>query len=146
MDIDEIRKLLPHRYPFLFVDRITYMDDKRVEGIKNVTSSEPFFAGHFPNYPIMPGVLIAEALAQTCGVMLLNNHPELRSRVPLFLGIDRARFRRPVRPGDTLKMTAEIMTQKSMIWKVEAKALVGDELACYAILTVGWGPETPRQP
>ena len=144
MDIDEIRKLLPHRYPFLFVDRITHLDEKRVEGIKNVTSNEPFFEGHFPEYPIMPGVIVLEALAQTCGVMLMNNYPELRKRVPLFLGVDDARFRRPVRPGDILRLTGEITARKSIIWKIAAEAFVGDELVCRAILTVGWGEEIIR--
>jgi beta-hydroxyacyl-ACP dehydratase FabZ len=144
MDIDQIRELLPHRYPFLFVDRITHLDDKRVEGFKNVSVNEPFFGGHFPGFPIMPGVLIIEALAQTSGVMLMNNYPELRKRVPLFLGVDKARFKRPVRPGDVLKLEAEIVQRKSMIWKIEARAMVGDELACQASLIVGWGEEIIR--
>lgn len=141
MDIDGIRKLLRHRYPFLLVDRITLLDERRIEGYKNVTANEPFFAGHFPDYPIMPGVMIAEALAQTCGVMLLHNHPELRKRIPLFLGIDRARFRRPVRPGDVLRLTGEIITRKANIWKLACQAFVGEDLVCDAELTVGFNRE-----
>jgi 3-hydroxyacyl-[acyl-carrier-protein] dehydratase len=139
MDVDEIKKLLPHRYPFLFVDRITQLDATRVEGCKNVTINEPFFVGHFPDFPIMPGVLILEALAQTCGVMLLHNNPEKREKLPLFLGVDRARFRKPVRPGDVLRLTGEIVGQKDGVCKLSAKAFVGDILACDAVLTVGWG-------
>lgn len=138
MDIDEIRKLLHHRYPFLLVDRIVKLDDKTIEGYKNVTINEPYFAGHFPDYPIMPGVLVIEALAQTCGVMLLNNHPELRSKTPLFLGIERARFRKQVRPGDVLRMTCEIVSRKVMVWKVRAHASVEGEAVCEAELLVGF--------
>jgi len=137
MDIDEIKKLIPHRYPFLLVDRITRLDERSVEGYKNVTVNEPFFPGHFPDYPIMPGVLIVEALAQTCGVMLAHFHPELRDRRPLFLGIEKARFRKPVRPGDVLRLTGEIVSQKINIWKFAGQAFVGDELACEATLLVG---------
>ena len=140
MDIDEIMKLLPHRYPFLLVDRVTYLDDKRVEGYKNVSVSEPFFAGHFPGYPIMPGVMVTEAMAQLCGVMLMKNNVHLRDKLPLFLGIHSARFRRQVRPGDVLLMTGKIISEKGGFFKLEAKAFVGDEMTCEAILVVGWGP------
>jgi 3-hydroxyacyl-[acyl-carrier-protein] dehydratase len=139
MDIDEIRQLLPHRYPFLMVDRITRLDEKSVEGYKNVTVNEPFFAGHFTNYPIMPGVLVVEALAQTCGVMLMKNRPELRTKVPLFLGIENARFRRPVRPGDVLRMTGEILSEKAGIYKLSTQARVDESVVCTATLIVGWG-------
>lgn len=138
MDIDGIRKLLRHRYPFLLVDRITKLEPHRVEGIKNVTVNEPQFMGHFPDYPIMPGVMIIEALAQTSGVLILETTPEVRKHVPLFLGIDRARFRRAVRPGDTLRLCAETLNRKANIWKLACKAYVGDELACEAELTVGF--------
>ena len=138
MDIDGIRKLLRHRYPFLLVDRITRIEPRSVEGIKNVTINEPQFVGHFPDYPIMPGVMVIEALAQVSGVLILETTPELRSHVPLFLGIDRARFRRAVRPGDVLRLTAETMNRKANIWKLACKAYVGDELACEAELVVGF--------
>jgi beta-hydroxyacyl-ACP dehydratase FabZ len=138
MDIDGIRKLLRHRYPFLLVDRITKLEAHRIEGIKNVTMNEPQFAGHFPDYPIMPGVLVIEALAQTSGVLILETTPEVRKHVPLFLGIDRARFRRAVRPGDTLRLCAETINRKANIWKLVCKAYVGDQLACEAELTVGF--------
>ena len=138
MDIDGIRKLLRHRYPFLLVDRITKLEPHRIEGIKNVTINEPQFVGHFPDYPIMPGVMVIEALAQTCGVLILETTPEVRKHVPLFLGIDRARFRRAVRPGDVLRLCAETTNRKANIWKLVCKAYVGDELVCDAELTVGF--------
>jgi len=139
MDIDAIRGLIPHRYPFLLIDSVTLIDEKRAEGVKNVTANEPYFAGHFPDYPIMPGVMIAEALAQTAGVLLLSNLPELRSRVPLFLGIERARFRRPVRPGDVLRLSCEVIGHRATIWKLKGVARVGDEVACQIELLVGFG-------
>ncbi|MEO0108337.1 MAG: 3-hydroxyacyl-ACP dehydratase FabZ [candidate division WOR-3 bacterium] len=138
MEIDEIRKLLPHRYPMLLVDRITHLDQQRVEGYKNITATEPFLTGHFPGYPIMPGVLIAEAIAQTVGVLLMVNYPEYRTRMPMFLGIDRARFRRPVRPGDVLHMTGEILSHRATFWKVRGSARVAGELTCEAELLVGF--------
>jgi 3-hydroxyacyl-[acyl-carrier-protein] dehydratase len=141
VEIDEIMELLRHRYPFLLVDRITRLDEKVVEGYKNVTINEPFFSGHFPGYPIMPGVLVIEALAQTAGVMLMKNNPDLRSSTPLFLGIEKARFRRQVRPGDVLHMTCEIVSRKMMIWKLKATAMVSGEVMCAAELLVGFGPK-----
>ena len=104
-DIKQIMDLLPHRYPFLLVDRILEMEEnKRIVGIKNVTMNEPFFQGHFPGAPIMPGVLIIEAMAQTCGILVLSSTQEKAgSKNVLFLGIDKARFRKPVYPGDQLR-------------------------------------------
>jgi len=142
MDIDGIRKLLRHRYPFLLVDRITKLEPHKIEGIKNVTANEPQFVGHFPDYPIMPGVMVIEALAQVSGVLVLETTPEVRKHVPLFLGIDRARFRRAVRPGDVLRLCAETVNRKANIWKLVCKAYVGDELACDAELTVGFNTAT----
>jgi 3-hydroxyacyl-[acyl-carrier-protein] dehydratase len=141
MDIDGIRKLLPHRYPFLLVDRVTRLEPQRIEAIKNVTINEPQFVGHFPDYPLFPGVLIIEALAQTCGLLILGNTPDVKNHVPLFLGIDKARFRREVRPGDTLRLCAETLNRKANIWKLTCKAYVAEELACEAELTVGFRRE-----
>jgi len=138
MDIDGIRKLLRHRYPFLLVDRITKLEAHSIEGIKNVTINEPQFAGHFPDYPIMPGVMVIEALAQVSGVLILETTPEVRKHVPLFLGIDKARFRHAVRPGDVLRLTADTVNRKANIWKLACKAYVDEELVCEAELVVGF--------
>lgn len=138
MDIDGIRRLLRHRYPMLLVDRITRLEAHSIEGIKNVTINEPQFAGHFPDYPIMPGVMVIEALAQVSGVLILETTPEVRKHVPLFLGIDRARFRRAVRPGDTLRLCADTVNRKANIWKLACKAYVGEELVCETELVVGF--------
>jgi 3-hydroxyacyl-[acyl-carrier-protein] dehydratase len=132
IDINEIMQLLPHRYPFLLVDRVLEFEpSKRVVGIKNVTSNEPFFVGHFPGKPIMPGVLIVEAMAQTGGILAFKSFPEMKGSV-LFIGIDNARFRRPVIPGDQLKMVVNVVKHKKEIWVFEGKAYVGDELVAEA--------------
>lgn len=132
IDINEIMQLLPHRYPFLLVDRLVeFEQSKRAVGIKNVTANEPFFTGHFPNKPIMPGVLIVEAMAQTGGVLAFKSFPEMKGSV-LFIGIDNARFRRPVIPGDQLKMVVEVVKHKREIWVFEGKAFVGEELVAEA--------------
>jgi len=132
IDINEIIQLLPHRYPFLLVDRVLEFEpSKRVVGIKNVTSNEPFFVGHFPGKPIMPGVLIVEAMAQTGGILAFKSFPEMKGSV-LFIGIDNARFRRPVIPGDQLKMVVNVVKHKKEIWVFEGKAYVGDELVAEA--------------
>ena len=132
IDINEIMQLLPHRYPFLLVDRVLEFEpSKRVVGIKNVTSNEPFFVGHFPGKPIMPGVLIVEAMAQTGGILAFKSFPEMKGSV-LFIGIDNARFRRPVIPGDQLKMVVNVVKHKREIWVFEGKAYVGDELVAEA--------------
>ncbi len=105
LDITQIQAILPHRYPFLLVDRIVdYEAGKRVTGIKNVTLNEPFFEGHFPGAPVMPGVLIVEAMAQTAGVLMLASIPDRESKLVFFTGIDGAKFRRPVVPGDQLRL------------------------------------------
>ncbi len=102
LDVNEIRQILPHRYPFLLVDRILELEPERIVGIKNVTVNEPFFNGHFPEFPVMPGVLIVEAMAQTAGVLVLKSIPDRESKLVLLVSIDAARFRRPVVPGDQL--------------------------------------------
>ena len=132
VDIDEIRKLLPHRYPFLLVDRIIELElSKRIVGIKNVTFNEPFFTGHFPEKPIMPGVLILEAMAQTGGVLAFKSFPGMEGSV-FFTGIDDARFRKPVIPGDQLKLVVEVVRHRREIWVFDGKALVDDNIVAEA--------------
>lgn len=126
LDVTEIMKILPHRYPFLLVDRIVELEEgKRIVGIKNVTINEPFFQGHFPGHPVMPGVLIIEAMAQTAGIMAyLASDDETRKKVSYFASIDNAKFRRPVKPGDQLRIEIETKFCKRGIWGVAAKAYV----------------------
>lgn len=127
IDINEIMRLLPHTYPFLLVDRvIEFVHAKKIVGIKNVTYNEPFFQGHFPGRPIMPGVLIVEAMAQTGGVLAFKSFPDLKGSV-FFIGIDNARFRKPVVPGDQLKLSVEVIRHKKELWVFSGEAYVGDE-------------------
>ncbi len=130
LDVEDILKLLPHRYPFLLVDRlIENTPGQRAVGVKNVTMNEPFFQGHFPGRPIMPGVLIVEAMAQVGGLVLLQME-DLHEKLSLFAGIDKVRFRRPVVPGDQLIMTVELLTIKQRRFgKMRAKAEVDGQLA-----------------
>jgi len=136
MDINAIMKILPHRYPFLMVDRIIELEQgKRCVGIKNVTINEPFFQGHFPQHPVMPGVMIIEALAQVAGIMAYEaSDEETKKKVSYFLSIDNARFRKPVFPGDQLRLEIETTMQRRGIWGVSAKAYVGDTLVTEADL------------
>ncbi|HEY2796404.1 MAG TPA: 3-hydroxyacyl-ACP dehydratase FabZ [Thermoanaerobaculia bacterium] len=123
--IDEILKILPHRYPFLLVDRILELEPgKRVVGIKNVTYNEEFFQGHFPGNPVMPGVLVLEAMAQVAGIALLGVVPEKEKKLLYLSGVDRCRFRRPVVPGDQLRIEAEIVSLKTKVCKCRATATV----------------------
>jgi 3-hydroxyacyl-[acyl-carrier-protein] dehydratase len=132
IDINEIRKLLPHSYPFLLVDRIVELEpSKRIVGIKNVTFNEPFFTGHFPERPIMPGVLILEAMAQAGGVLAFKSFPGMEGSV-FFTGIDDARFRKPVIPGDQLKLIVEVVRHRREIWVFDGKALVDDNIVAEA--------------
>ncbi len=134
MDIEGIKKVLPHRYPFLLVDRIEEIKEReRIVGIKNVTADEPFFNGHFPERPVMPGVLIIEAMAQTSGVMMLNT-PENIGKLAFFMGIENAKFRKPVVPGDQLRMEIDIIRWKKKTAKVRGKALVDGQVAAEAEL------------
>ncbi|HBA55166.1 3-hydroxyacyl-ACP dehydratase FabZ [Syntrophorhabdus aromaticivorans] len=132
IDINEIVTLLPHSYPFLLVDRVLEFEaGKRVVGIKNITFNEPFFTGHFPGRPIMPGVLIVEAMAQAGGILAFKSFPDMKGTV-LFLGIDNARFRKPVIPGDQLKLQVEVVRHKKEVWIFEGQALVDDEIVAEA--------------
>lgn len=131
LDINTIQKILPHRYPFLLVDRIIESTDKKVVGLKNVTINEPFFQGHFPGHPIMPGVLILEAMAQVGGVGALSLSENL-GKLAYFLSIKEAKFRKPVVPGDQLIIEVEIMKTKLSIMQVKATAKVAGELVTEA--------------
>jgi 3-hydroxyacyl-[acyl-carrier-protein] dehydratase len=124
LDIDAIREILPHRYPFLLVDRIVELEAERIVGIKNVTLNEPFFVGHFPDFPVMPGVLIVEAMAQTAGVLVLKSIPDRASKLVLLASVDSAKFRRPVRPGDQLRMELTLLKRKASVAKMAGKATV----------------------
>src|ERR1019366_3969536 len=122
--INEIRAILPHRFPFLLVDRIVEMDAEHIVGIKNVTHNEPFFTGHFPDFPVMPGVLIVEAMAQTAGVLVLKTIPDRDRKLVLLVAIENARFRRPVVPGDTLRMEMKVLKRKASVAKMAGVATV----------------------
>src|SRR5579871_4072620 len=124
LDIDAIREILPHRYPFLLVDRIEELETERVVGIKNVTVNEPFFAGHFPDYPVMPGVLIIEAMAQVAGVLVLSGIPDRKNKLVLLAGVDGAKFRKPVRPGDQLRIEMKVLRSRATMAKVSGTATV----------------------
>jgi len=132
LDIQEIMQQLPHRYPFLLIDRILECDDeKRIVGLKNVSMNEPFFQGHFPGSPVMPGVLQLEAMAQCAGV-LVNRRAGSETRLPYFMAIDNARFRRVVRPGDQLRIEIEFTVMKTKVAKFKGQIFVDGELASEA--------------
>ncbi|MFZ4856423.1 MAG: 3-hydroxyacyl-ACP dehydratase FabZ [Desulfuromonadaceae bacterium] len=136
LDINDIMKILPHRPPFLLVDRVTELEQgKRIVAIKNVSMNEPFFPGHFPGHPVMPGVLIIEALAQAaCILAIMSSDESVRSKVTYFAGIDNARFRKPVIPGDQLSLEIEATGCKRGIWIFNAKAFVDGKLVTEAEL------------
>jgi 3-hydroxyacyl-[acyl-carrier-protein] dehydratase len=123
-DIDAIRDILPHRYPMLLVDAIIELEAERVVGIKNVTANEPFFMGHFPEFPVMPGVLIVEAMAQVAGVLVLNQIPDRKDKLVLLATIEMAKFRKPVRPGDQLRIEMIITRRKASVAKMHGTAKV----------------------
>lgn len=132
--INQIQNLLPHRYPFLLVDRIEEVGDGKIVGIKNVSINEEFFQGHYPGHPIMPGVLIIESMAQVGGFLMMKDLENPENKLPFFAGIDKARFRRPVVPGDQLRIVGEMLKSRGNIAKISAKAYVDDELAAEAEL------------
>ena len=135
-DIQEILGLLPHRYPFLLIDKVVEFErGKRLVAIKNVTMNEPFFQGHFPDYPIMPGVLVIEAMAQAGAIIMMSEIPDREKKLAVFTGIERAKFRRPVVPGDQLRIEVDVLAFKSRLGRMEANAFVEGKLACQAVLT-----------
>lgn len=130
LDINEIKEIIPHRYPFLLIDKITEVEDgKRAVGLKNVTANEEFFNGHFPDYPVMPGVLIVEALAQVGAVAMLKPE-ENRGKLAFFAGIDNCRFKRQVKPGDQLRLEVEMIKVRGPMGKGKGVATVNGEVAC----------------
>ena len=133
-DIDQVMRLLPHRYPFLLIDAMEDMDgDNSAVGIKNVTFNEPFFPGHFPEYPVMPGVLIIEGLAQTAGALCVHSlGGDYKPRIVYFMGIDRAKFRRPVRPGDTLRFHVRKIRSRGRTWRFFGEAKVNGQVVAEA--------------
>jgi len=133
MDVVEIQQIIPHRYPFLLVDSILELEPaKRIVGIKNVTFNEPFFAGHFPGSPVMPGVLIVESMAQVAAVLVLREVKDRGKKLVYFMGIDRGRFRQPVTPGDQLRIVIEVLMLRPRHGKLKGEAFVRDKLVAEA--------------
>src|ERR1700757_549974 len=136
LDIHDIMRILPHRYPFLLIDRVVdLVRMKRIVAIKNVTVNEPFFAGHFPGFPIMPGVLIVEAMAQAGGALLLTEIPDREHKLMVFTGIERAKFRKPITPGDQVRLEVEVIVWRSNAVKMQGKAFVDGKLAGEAVIS-----------
>jgi 3-hydroxyacyl-[acyl-carrier-protein] dehydratase len=153
-DIQAIMGFIPHRYPFLLIDRIVEFEPaKRLVAIKNVTINEYFFQGHFPGYPIMPGVLVVEAMAQAGAIIMMAAIPDRERKLVVFTGIERAKFRRPVTPGDQLRIEVDVLSMKTRVGRIEGKAYVDGKLACEATLTCQVVPKvhehhpaTPKPP
>ncbi|MFL2770377.1 MAG: 3-hydroxyacyl-ACP dehydratase FabZ [Rhodospirillaceae bacterium] len=137
IDIHRIIEMIPHRYPFLLVDRVEkVIDGQSAVGIKNVTINEPFFQGHFPGRPVMPGVLIIEAMAQTAAVLVVNSlGSNAEGKLVYFMSIENARFRRPVGPGDQLRLVTTKLKQRATVWKFSGEAIVGDNIVAEATYT-----------
>ena len=136
MDVREIEKYIPHRYPMLLLDRIEELEEgKRVVAIKNVTANEWFFPGHFPGNPVMPGVLMVEAMAQAAGVLAVKSEKEGKKVTTYFMSIDKAKFRKPVFPGDQLRFEVEVIRRRSTAWKLAGKTYVGDTLVAESEFT-----------
>jgi 3-hydroxyacyl-[acyl-carrier-protein] dehydratase len=147
LTIEEIMALLPHRYPFLLIDRVIEVErKKRIVAIKNVTINEPFFQGHFPDYPIMPGVLVVEAMAQSGGLLILLDIEDPASKLLLFTGVDGAKFRRPIHPGDQLRIEINVLQLRARAVRLEGKAFVEGKLVCEATLSCGLVPRAKKKP
>ena len=136
LDVNEIMAILPHRYPFLLIDRVIAMERReRIVALKNVTINEPHFAGHFPDYPIMPGVLMVEAIAQTGGALLLTEIPDRDEKLMVFTGIDNAKFKRPVVPGDQLRIEVTVLNWRTRAVKMQGVIRVEGKVVCEAVVT-----------
>jgi 3-hydroxyacyl-[acyl-carrier-protein] dehydratase len=147
LDVQEIMSILPHRYPFLLIDRVVEIVRlKRIVAIKSVSINEPFFQGHFPGFPIMPGALIVEAIAQAGGVLLLPEVPDRDSMLMVFTGIDRAKFRRPVVPGDQLRIEVDVLNWKPRATRLQGNAFVNGKLCCEAQVTCQLVPRMRKAP
>lgn len=145
MDIAQIMDFLPHRYPFLLIDRVVEFERaKRIVAIKNVTINEPHFNGHFPGYPIMPGVLVVEAMAQAGCILLLHEVADREQKLVVFTGIEQAKFRRPVTPGDQLRLEVEVLSFRPRAGRMNGKAIVNGKVACEATLTCAVVPRQRR--
>jgi 3-hydroxyacyl-[acyl-carrier-protein] dehydratase len=144
LDIQQIMRLLPHRYPFLLIDRIIEIDaDNSAIGIKNVTANEPHFTGHFPDYPVMPGVLIIEAMAQTAGAICINSTKEAKPSLVYFMTVDGAKFRKPVVPGDKLELHVKKLKQRGNIWRFACEGIVSGAKVAEAEISAMMSPKTP---
>lgn len=146
LDLQAIREILPHRYPMLLVDRIVELEPERIVGIKNVTANEPFFEGHFPEFPVMPGVLIVEAMAQVAGILVLKDMADRGDRLVLLASIEEAKFRRPVVPGDQLRIEMIVDRRKATVAKMHGRATVDGALVAEATVMCKLAERRPPQP
>ena len=147
MDILEIMSILPHRYPFLLIDRVVEIEPKqRIVAIKNVTFNEPHFQGHFPDYPIMPGVLMVEAIAQAGGGLLLTEIPDRANKLMVFTGIDSAKFRKPVVPGDQVRIEVKVLNWRSTAVRMQGTATVEGKVVCEATVMCALVPRAAKKP